>query len=279
MAGASASPTGGLWRILRIVGWILVVAVALFVVGWILELVRFAAAQLPAVDAVGDMSIWQILVPRGALERRDDRRGSGAGRGGVAGGAAQLEAPRRLVAGRRRPRSRPRPGLAASGGGRGQHPDRRRADRDRRGAGGPDGVRHARLPGGRRLAGGAHRHPGLRGRVVRALQGRPGGQAPRAPDRLGAGGARGAVRVGPGRGAAAHWRDRGHGRPADRRLDAARDAGRARALEGGLAGAGDLRAARGRLQRDGAGGSCPRRRQDGRRRRARVGTWDEAATA
>ena len=66
MAGASASPTGGLWRILRIVGWILVVAVALFAVGWILELVRFATAQLPAVDAVGDMSIWQIL-SHGAL--------------------------------------------------------------------------------------------------------------------------------------------------------------------------------------------------------------------
>lgn len=66
MAGASASPTGGLWRTLRIVGWILVVAVALFAVGWILELVRFATAQLPAVDAVGDMSIWQIL-SHGAL--------------------------------------------------------------------------------------------------------------------------------------------------------------------------------------------------------------------
>src|ERR1700729_39876 len=61
MAGGSASRAGGLWRVLRIVGWVLVIAVALFVVGWILELVRFAAAQLPAVDAAGDMSIWQIL--------------------------------------------------------------------------------------------------------------------------------------------------------------------------------------------------------------------------
>ena len=66
MAGGTASRTGGLWRVLRIVGWVLVIAVALFVVGWILELVRFAAAQLPAVDAVGDMSVWQIL-SHGAL--------------------------------------------------------------------------------------------------------------------------------------------------------------------------------------------------------------------
>ncbi len=66
MAGASASLTGGLWRVLRIVGWVLLVALALFLVGWVLELVRFAAAALPAVDAVGDMSVWQILA-HGAL--------------------------------------------------------------------------------------------------------------------------------------------------------------------------------------------------------------------
>ena len=61
MAGGSASLTGGLWRVLRIAGWALVVAVGLLVVGWVLELVRFAAAQLPAVDGVEAMSLGQVL--------------------------------------------------------------------------------------------------------------------------------------------------------------------------------------------------------------------------
>ncbi|MGH2896864.1 MAG: hypothetical protein ACRDPM_26845 [Solirubrobacteraceae bacterium] len=39
----------------------LIVAVGLFAIGWVLEIVRFAAAQLPAVDGVEAMSVGQVL--------------------------------------------------------------------------------------------------------------------------------------------------------------------------------------------------------------------------
>jgi hypothetical protein len=61
MAGASASLIGGLRVLLRVAAYALAVALVLFAVGWVSELVRFAAAQLPAVDGVDVMGVGQIL--------------------------------------------------------------------------------------------------------------------------------------------------------------------------------------------------------------------------
>ncbi len=61
MVGASASLTGGLRVLLRVAAYALGAAAVLFAVGWVFELVRFAAAQLPAVDGVDAMSLGQIL--------------------------------------------------------------------------------------------------------------------------------------------------------------------------------------------------------------------------
>jgi hypothetical protein len=58
--------TGELRAILRgVVGAAAILAVAL-VVGWVCELVRFGAAQLPTIDGAGTLSTWQ-LIAHGAL--------------------------------------------------------------------------------------------------------------------------------------------------------------------------------------------------------------------
>ena len=186
MGGASASLTAGCARLLRVAvsrwRWRCVV----FVVGWLLELVRFAAAQLPAVDGVEAMSVVAAARPRGALDCGDRRRQAPrwgwspgwqrAATGtrtdktwqaiGTRGVARAAETTGRHAARR----------LAAAGGRRLQHPHRRRSDRDRAPAA-RLAVRHQGLPDRGRLAGGRGRRAGVRGGVVRAHQGRPVAQA------------------------------------------------------------------------------------------------------
>ena len=61
MGGASASLNGGLRALLKVAGVALAVALVAFVVGWLLAIVRFTAARLPAVDSVEAMSLGQVL--------------------------------------------------------------------------------------------------------------------------------------------------------------------------------------------------------------------------
>ena len=52
---------GELRAIVRVVAGVVVVLAVMLVFGWVCELVRFAAAQLPAVDGADALSGWQLI--------------------------------------------------------------------------------------------------------------------------------------------------------------------------------------------------------------------------
>jgi len=52
---------GELRAIIRVVAGVAVVVAVMLVFGWVCELVRFGAAQLPAVDGADALSVWQLI--------------------------------------------------------------------------------------------------------------------------------------------------------------------------------------------------------------------------
>jgi hypothetical protein len=52
---------GELRTVVRVVAGVAVALAIVLVVGWVCELVRFAAAQLPAVDGADSLSLWQLI--------------------------------------------------------------------------------------------------------------------------------------------------------------------------------------------------------------------------